>query len=582
MASFKQQCPSCEAMVTVKDLSFVGKKIECPKCKYRFVVEAPANAVDSDDDEAAVAEVESKKATSASASEGKAAKAGKSTATKSGSKAKPLPRRDEANDEEQRPNKKEKKKGKSNPTLTIGLGVGGVALLLLGIAFATGIFNGGGSSASSKSSSSSSSSSGKAGSTQTTIDPDMGGGSTEDPNKANAAANVVPEKDISNLLPNDTQAVFGVNMEKWVQTPFGRALFDLDAGQGSALYFQRSLGLLPTQVSKMLIAGNFTDKWMFAVFLTQQPTQEATLRTAMARGERPVSVKGKTKSWTYYPVKNNELILLLDKVASSEGKKLGIPFGAANPSREMGLTVIDDRTFVVADVAPLKQFLGDDAKPVYQSIYEADVSNNDPDAPNPGGYPPMGSGYPPGATGPMGPAGPGSVGPMGPANPGTVVGKTPPPGRGGPIIPMGPATPGATGPANPGGNNPANPSGDNNAPKANYSRNPTFLTVHPDLKAMLNELERDGEPITVTAWRRPPYKSMLLAMLQASGQPVPPIVNLMPNNPDLTLGLIVNTANANRFVATLGFEYPDNRAATAVAQLLRPTVPTMAESSRSP
>src|SRR5262249_59064945 len=39
--SFKQQCPSCEAMVPIRDPSLVGRKIDCPKCKYRFVVEEP-------------------------------------------------------------------------------------------------------------------------------------------------------------------------------------------------------------------------------------------------------------------------------------------------------------------------------------------------------------------------------------------------------------------------------------------------------------------------------------------------------------------------------------------------------------
>src|SRR5262249_34682094 len=39
--SFKQTCPSCEAMVPIRDMGLVGRKIDCPKCKYRFVVEAP-------------------------------------------------------------------------------------------------------------------------------------------------------------------------------------------------------------------------------------------------------------------------------------------------------------------------------------------------------------------------------------------------------------------------------------------------------------------------------------------------------------------------------------------------------------
>ena len=39
--SFKIQCPSCEAMVPIRDPSLIGRKIDCPKCKYRFVVEEP-------------------------------------------------------------------------------------------------------------------------------------------------------------------------------------------------------------------------------------------------------------------------------------------------------------------------------------------------------------------------------------------------------------------------------------------------------------------------------------------------------------------------------------------------------------
>src|SRR5436309_3313102 len=45
---FKQQCPTCDAMVPIKDRGLVGKKIDCPKCKARFVVEDP-DAGDEDD-----------------------------------------------------------------------------------------------------------------------------------------------------------------------------------------------------------------------------------------------------------------------------------------------------------------------------------------------------------------------------------------------------------------------------------------------------------------------------------------------------------------------------------------------------
>ena len=50
-ASFKQQCPSCEAWVPIRDPNLIGRKIDCPKCKYRFVVEDPGST--AEDEEAA-------------------------------------------------------------------------------------------------------------------------------------------------------------------------------------------------------------------------------------------------------------------------------------------------------------------------------------------------------------------------------------------------------------------------------------------------------------------------------------------------------------------------------------------------
>src|SRR5437588_125061 len=49
--SFKQQCPSCEAMVPVKDPAMVGQKIECPKCKDKFIVKSPSPKKDEEEDE---------------------------------------------------------------------------------------------------------------------------------------------------------------------------------------------------------------------------------------------------------------------------------------------------------------------------------------------------------------------------------------------------------------------------------------------------------------------------------------------------------------------------------------------------
>ncbi len=41
ITSFKQKCPSCGGQLTIKNSDLIGKKIDCPKCKHRFVVESP-------------------------------------------------------------------------------------------------------------------------------------------------------------------------------------------------------------------------------------------------------------------------------------------------------------------------------------------------------------------------------------------------------------------------------------------------------------------------------------------------------------------------------------------------------------
>src|SRR5579875_823783 len=107
--SFKQQCPSCEAMVPIRDPKLIGRKIDCPKCKYRFVVEEPAEEVEEEVEEEAPA------------------KAGKGGATKTsaGGKAPAKRRPDDDQDIESKP----KKKQGSSGTLVVGIVLGAVAII---------------------------------------------------------------------------------------------------------------------------------------------------------------------------------------------------------------------------------------------------------------------------------------------------------------------------------------------------------------------------------------------------------------------------------------------------------------------
>jgi hypothetical protein len=182
--SFKQQCPSCEFMVPIRDSSLVGRKIDCPKCKFRFEVEAPAGA---EEDEAPARPA--KGATTAAKPNGKGAKPG----LKAGAKA-------DSKQQSDRPAKKEK----GGSGMLVGSLLAVLALALLG-GGAYMIFKDGGDDKKP---------SGPTPGGPTPGGPVVGGpagdnqGDKQDDKKDQPAVSGV---DITNLLPNDTQSVVWIN-----------------------------------------------------------------------------------------------------------------------------------------------------------------------------------------------------------------------------------------------------------------------------------------------------------------------------------------------------------------------------------
>ncbi len=49
VAGFKQQCPSCGGQLTIKNPALIGKKVDCPQCKFRFIVTEPDDGMDPAD-----------------------------------------------------------------------------------------------------------------------------------------------------------------------------------------------------------------------------------------------------------------------------------------------------------------------------------------------------------------------------------------------------------------------------------------------------------------------------------------------------------------------------------------------------
>src|SRR5258708_938486 len=124
--SFKQQCPSCEAMVPIRDPGLVGRKIDCPKCKYRFVVEKPKGKPKGDDEDDGASDTPAptkkvKKTNGAVRATQPPAAAGK---------AKTAPRRPSEDEEDEADRPKKKKSGVSM-TVYLGAGLGVLALGLL-------------------------------------------------------------------------------------------------------------------------------------------------------------------------------------------------------------------------------------------------------------------------------------------------------------------------------------------------------------------------------------------------------------------------------------------------------------------
>lgn len=50
--TFKQKCPSCEFMVPIREEKLIGKQVQCPQCKDKFVVQKPAPQQEKDEDAA--------------------------------------------------------------------------------------------------------------------------------------------------------------------------------------------------------------------------------------------------------------------------------------------------------------------------------------------------------------------------------------------------------------------------------------------------------------------------------------------------------------------------------------------------
>jgi hypothetical protein len=461
--TFKQPCPSCEAQVPIKDPKLIGRKIDCPKCKYRFVVEEP------EDDAPEVEAVGARKTGKTDAAvTARRPVNGRGAMAKSGGK------RGAILDDEDGDQPAKKKGGGLSTTLILGIGLGAVALVLVvvGILAATGVFSG------SKPTNQSTSNSGNRNS---------GGGGDE--KKEPDPTPTLQLSDPTNYLPNDSDDAVCWRWDKVIDSPLGRAAFRTP-GSFSLEAFQKKFGFPLENVTQIVSASNQTLDWIFNVIRTSKPVKEADLvNLNLKKADKKVG------EFDYF--------LIQADLDSTSTRLL-----SDRKPRQFALHILDAQTLIVASEQPLVKFLEDNRQPQRLSEPPTKVEpDQDPDkAPDgkDGGAKPPGGGAPfsPGA-GMAGAAG-------GPSPPGAgkagAAGGSSPPGAGmagaagGPGGPMRPGVGiGGGGPMPPGGAG-GFPGGPGGGAKPPPSASPSYLTINPALKSMLDKLTQpEKEPALMVA-----------------------------------------------------------------------------------
>ena len=301
--SFKQQCPSCEALVPVRDAAMVGKKIECPKCKDKFIVKSPATKNDTEEGETPKPKANGKTAT-AKAPPGRKPVAPATDAKEGGDKdsKKEAAKGKKAPDDSDDAGDGKKKKKAATSRFSMGLVLAVVGLLVLAAA-AFFILSGNKSSPPIA----------KKGGTSPSIRP--GKGSPEpnitkesDDTDGTKQKGKEPAKDdgpkphvadlpvaaataeLTNLLPNDTQHVAHVPFRLlWDQAggPWRDALFQTpDALKDD--FLRAKLGFRVLKIDDLIRAENYGPKgWSFTVVHLQEIIDQEAVKKALVLKPAP-------------------------------------------------------------------------------------------------------------------------------------------------------------------------------------------------------------------------------------------------------------------------------------------------------
>jgi hypothetical protein len=624
---FTTNCPSCDAGVAVK-AALVGKKIECPKCKFRFVVPAPGGGGVADDTPKAKG--------GKPKGEPKAAKGDDAKADPKGGK-------------EKSKGKKEKKeaKGGGNGKVIVGAIVGVIALV--GLAFgailifsklnsnqqATNTGSGGGNASGGNSNGSGGGGRPVPGGPGNPGDEQPGGpdgeggpggpggpgnpgdgqpggptgpgdgqpGGTNPPTTPGGTNTPKPPPrkptkssgvEVTNLLPNDTVSVFHARVDDVDRN--ARTLRNVVFDKVTIDLFEKAMNFPVDQVTELVQGEVGKDRTPFVVFRTKSTLDE----TMFANPKMDTTTSTVVKGRAYREVNRNAFLSAAENslgIANILAPMLGFELPAADASKtksvKYAICLYDANTLIVAETNQLQRYLGDltdSGYPEFLTQYkEPEVAPVAPPtgAGGPGGG--EGEGEVEGGRGPRGPGGRGPGGPGGPGGPppGVAGPGGPPPGMAGPGGPppgmAGPGgpPPGMAGPGGPGG--PGGPAVPAPKLKKSLSNYPTFLSVTKDLKKALNTLEDEGkdQPVAVYVTKISSDQMSLLDLPSLLAKPEMALA--MTAMKDFkVLGLAIARLNEKRGSFTGYIEYASSDAAkNSVEQQLIPGLTLMVATKMS-
>jgi len=346
---FRQQCPSCEALILIKDPKQIGKKADCPKCKYRFVIERPAEAATEVEvvEDAPADAVQAKGPADPQTARRPAVPADdpkKEPAPTVKKKTRPKARDDEDDDVGF---KAKKKDSSGNMVLILGIGL---AVLALGLLVAGGWF------------------------IFMTSDSGAGpitriGGPTTGPSKTTEPEDDPTAKgpkfaELTNLLPNDTQGVYHFHARNLMRSLIGMASLET-AGAFQRRPVEDKLGINFDEVDEFIIAHNLRNGWLFTAVRTNKPVNLKLLQDKLRL--QPAEA---IKKQPYYVTEPSPWLDNLARLFLEVNLGVTAAAPAAPRQRSLAVRVVDEQTFVIGDLEPVKAFLEADGKP--KEIAKAD------------------------------------------------------------------------------------------------------------------------------------------------------------------------------------------------------------------